>query len=287
VEKPKPGEEPSNLVNILVHLHNNPRKVLEYIETVQTDRDDVYECALDNMVKGGHKIKVIPYKDFWAPIKYPWHVLKVMDYFLDRGKPYISPKARISDKASIEGKVILGENVRVLENAVIRGPVYIGPNSVIGNNVLVRGYSHIGANCVVGYCTEIKHSYIGDNCWVHSNYIGDSIIDDACSLGAGTILANLRLDEQNIYVELGGNKVDTGCDKLGAFVGRDCRIGVNASLMPGVRVGSNSFIGPQVWLGRDLEANKIVLLTPKYRVLNNETNLAQGKRQELLDRLKG
>lgn len=71
VEKPEPGEEPSNLVNILIHLHNDPRKLLAYIDTVETDRDDVYECALDGMVKDEHKIKVIPYTDFWAPIKYP------------------------------------------------------------------------------------------------------------------------------------------------------------------------------------------------------------------------
>jgi len=81
VEKPNPGEEPSNLVNILIHFHNNPEELLRYIETVQTTRDDVYECAMDNMVKGGHKIKVVPYNDFWAPIKYPWHIFKVMEYF--------------------------------------------------------------------------------------------------------------------------------------------------------------------------------------------------------------
>jgi len=285
VEKPKLGEEPSNLVNILIHLHNNPEKLLSYIETVQTTKDDVYECALDNMVKDGHKIKVIPYHDFWAPIKYPWHIFKVMEYFLDKAKPYISPTARISEKATIEGKVILSDNVKVLENAVIRGPAYIGPNSIIGNNALVRDYSHIGSNSVVGYSTEVKHSYIGDNCWFHSNYIGDSIIDDDCSFGSGAITANFRLDEGNISIEVGGSKVDTGYDKLGAIVGQGCRIGINASLMPGVRVGSNSFVGPQVCLNQDVEANKIILLESRYQVSNNETRLTQGKRQELLKRL--
>ncbi len=285
VEKPEPGEEPSNLVNILVHLHNNPEKLLSYIEAVQTTKDDVYECALDNMAQDGVKIKVIPYHDFWAPIKYPWHIFKVAECFLDNATPYVSPTARISEKATIEGKVILGDDVKILENAVIRGPAYIGPNSVIGNNALVRDYSHIGANCVVGYSTEVKHSYIGDNCWFHSNYIGDSIIDDDCSFGAGAILANFRFDEGNISIEVNGSQVDTGYDKLGAIVGRNCRTGINASLMPGVRVGSNSFVGPQVCLNQDLEANKVVLLRTQYQVGDNETKLAQGKRRELLRRL--
>jgi len=285
VEKPNPGEEPSNLVNILIHCHNNSEELLRSIETVQTTSDDVYECALDNMVKAGHKIKVIPYNDFWAPIKYPWHIFKVMEYFLDNAQPYIASSARVSEKANIEGKVILSDNVKVLENAVIRGPVYIGANSIIGNNALVRDYSHIGSNSVIGYSTEVKHSYIGDNCWSHSNYIGDSIVDDNCSLGAGTVLANFRLDEGNIQIKVGGSLIDTGYDKLGAIVGRGCRIGVNASLMPGVRVGPDSFVGPQVCLRQDLEANKIALLESRYRVEDNETRLDEGKRQELLRRL--
>jgi UDP-N-acetylglucosamine diphosphorylase/glucosamine-1-phosphate N-acetyltransferase len=285
VEKPNPGEEPSDLVNILIHCHNNSEELLRYIETVQTTKDDVYECALDNMVKAGHKIKVIPYNDFWAPIKYPWHTFKVMEYFLDNAQPYIASSARISEKATIEGKVILSDNVKVLENAVIRGPVYIGANSIIGNNALVRDYSHIGSNSVIGYSTEVKHSYIGDNCWFHSNYIGDSVVDDNCSFGAGTVLANFRLDEGNIQIKVSGSLVDTGYDKLGAIVGRGCRIGVNASLMPGVRVGPDSFVGPQVCLRQDLRANKMALLESRYQVEDNETRLDEGKRQKLLRRL--
>jgi bifunctional UDP-N-acetylglucosamine pyrophosphorylase/glucosamine-1-phosphate N-acetyltransferase len=287
VEKPNPGDEPSNLVNILIHCHNDSKELLHHIETVQTTRDDVYECALDNMAKAEHKIKVVPYSGFWAPIKYPWHIFKVMEYFLDNARPYVSPSARISEKATIEGKVILSENVRILENAVIRGPAYIGANSIVGNNALVRDYSHIGANSVIGYSTEVKHSYIGDNCWFHSNYIGDSIVDDNCSLGAGTVLANFRLDEGNIQIEVGDSLVDTGYDKLGAIIGRGCRIGVNASLMPGVRVGPDCFVGPQVCLREDLAANKMIFLEPRYQITDNETRLDEGKRRALLDKLRG
>jgi len=285
VEKPNPGEEPSNLVNILIHCHNDPEELLRYIETVRTTRDDVYECALDNMVKAGRKIKVIPYRDFWAPVKYPWHIFKVVEYFLDNAQPYTAPSARISEKATIEGKVILSDNVRVLENAVIRGPVYIGANSVIGNSVLVRDYSHIGRNSVIGYSTEVKHSYIGDNCWFHSNYVGDSIIDNDCSLGAGTVLANFRLDEANIRIKVGDSLIDTGYDKLGAIIGRGCRIGVNASLVPGVRVGPDCFVGPHICLRQDLAARKAALLEPRYQVKENKTTLDEDKRKELLRKL--
>ncbi len=277
VEKPGQGKEPSKLVNIVVHLHNEPERLLAAIEHVQTSRDDVYETALNTLVREGCEIKIVPYADFWAPIKYPWHIFKVMEHFLDSTQPFISPTAKISDRAIIEGKVILGHNVRVLENAVIRGPVYVGDGSVIGNNALIRDYCHIGSGSIIGYCTEVKHSYIGDNCWFHSNYIGDSIIGDDCSFGAGAVTANLRLDKGTVRIKVGHDVVDTGYDKLGAFTGRGCRIGINASLMPGVRLGAGTFVGPGICLKEDVEVNKIVLSECKYRVRENRTGLSQNK----------
>jgi len=290
VEKPKPGQEPSNLVNILVHLHTDSKRLLEYIEKVKTTKDDVYECALDNLVKDGHKIKVIPYTDFWAPIKYPWHIFDVVKYLLDISQPRISASAYISEKATIEGKVFISDNVRVLENAVIRGPVYIGPGSIIGTNALVRDYSHIGADCVIGYSTEIKGSYIGDGCWMHSSYIGDSIIGKGCSFGAGTVLANFRFDEQNISVIVGGKAIDTGRDKLGAIIGDNCKAGVNVSVMPGIKIGPNSIVGSHVCLTKDLGPEKIIVPEPHYRTLPNKVKLNDARRKELkekLERLRG
>jgi len=285
VEKPRRGEEPSSLVNMLIHLHTDVRKLLESARGVQTTRDDVYECALDNMVREGGKIKVVPYDNFWAAIKYPWHIFPVVRHFLDRSKAEISPSAHISSRATIEGKVIIGDNVRVLENAVIRGPVYIGANSIIGNNALVREYSHIGADCVVGYSTEVKSSYISDGCWFHSSYIGDSIIAEGCSFGAGTVLANFRFDEKNIPVKIGDEVIDTGLDKLGAIVGSNSKTGINASIMPGMRIGPNSFVGSHVCLTRDLGPNKMMLLEPHYRVVEREIEFDEEKKQELMRRL--
>jgi bifunctional UDP-N-acetylglucosamine pyrophosphorylase/glucosamine-1-phosphate N-acetyltransferase len=285
IEKPKPGQEPSNLVNILSHLHTNPKRLLEYIERVKTSKDDVYECALDDMTKDGHKTKVIPYTDFWAPIKYPWHIFDAVKYLLDISQPTISASASISEKATIEGKVFISDNVRVLENAVIKGPAYIGPGSIIGTNALVRDYSHIGADCVIGYSTEVKCSYIGDGCWIHSSYIGDSIIGKGCSFGAGTILANFRFDEQNISVMVGNEAIDTGRDKLGAIIGDNCKTGVNASIMPGIKIGPNSIVGPHVCLTKDLGPEKMVLSEPHYRTLANPVKLDEAKKKELKQKL--
>ncbi len=269
IEKPERGKEPSNLVNLVVHLHTDPKRLLEYAESVQTDRDDVYECAIDAMVRDEYQVKVVPYAGFWSPIKYPWHILPLVQWFLDRGQKYISPSANISEKATIEGKVVIADNVKVLENVVIRGPAYIGSNSVIGNNSLVRDYSHIGADCVVGYSTEVKGSYIGDRCWFHMNYVGDSVIGDDCSFGAGTVLGNLRFDERNISVRVGDKSLDTGRNKFGVIIGNNSKTGANVSVMPGVRIGPNSIVGSQVCLTNDLEPDSFILVEPVHKTIRN------------------
>lgn len=287
VEKPGRGQEPSELVNILVHLHTDFKGFLEYADKVETYRDDVYECALDAMVREQRKIVVVIYRDFWQAIKYPWHILRVAQHFLEKSAPGIASSASISEKATIEGKVIIDDNVRVLENAVIRGPVYIGPNTIIGNNVLVRSNSHIGSDCVVGYGTEVKGSYIGDRCWFHSCYIGDSIISDDCSFAAGTIMANLRLDERNVNIRVEGETIDTGCDKLGSIVGKRCKTGINSSIMPGVRIGEGSFVGPHVCLMSDLEQGRMILAEPSYHIALNSISLDEDKKEEFSKKLLG
>ena len=266
VEKPGQGREPSNLINIVVHLHNNSQQLVEYLARTNSTEDDVYEKTLNTMIDNGLKMKAVTYTNSWQAIKYPWHILEATDYFLNRTRRQILPSARISDKAIVDGDVVIGRNVKVLEGAIIRGPSYIGQNSIIGNGVLVRN-SMIGDNCVVGYGTEIKHSYISDGCWFHMNYFGDSVVGNDCSFGAGTITANLRLDEASIKVSSCDRKLDTGLDKLGAFISDGVRTGINVSLMPGVSVGERCFVGPHVCLTCDLPAGATAMTESKYRIV--------------------
>jgi len=269
VEKPGKGNEPSNLVNMVVHLHTQPGKFLEFITTTATSADDVYEQALSRMIKEGYKVNAIGYNGFWKAIKYPWDILPVMEHFLKQTEKNTSPKATVSPTAVIDGDVLIGDGVKVLENAVIKGPCHIGQNSIIGNNALIRGGSYIGEGCVIGYGTEIKHCYIGDRCWFHRNYFGDSIVGNDCSFGAGTVTANLRLDERSISVQVGREDINTGSNKLGALIGNRVHTGINVSVMPGVKLGAGCFVGPHVCLAQDLPAGKMALTTAGYKVTNN------------------
>jgi dTDP-glucose pyrophosphorylase len=71
LEKPGRGNKPSNLVNMVIHLHTQPRKFLECIATVAISADDVYEQALNKMIREGYKVKAMRYNGFWGLLNTP------------------------------------------------------------------------------------------------------------------------------------------------------------------------------------------------------------------------
>jgi len=100
-----------------------------------------------------------------------------------------------------------------------------------------------------------------DGCKVpHLSYVGDSVIGEKCNLGAGTNFANLRFDDATVKTPIRGKMVDSERRKLGVILGDDVRTGVNSSLMPGVKVGSRTWIGAGVVLDGDVPSDTTVLL---------------------------
>lgn len=263
VEKPGAGNEPSNLVNLVLHLHKKSHALFDALESAQSDRDDRYEVALDSLIKDGHRMMAVPYSGYWQAIKFPWHVFPVARYFFEKspkriaGGANIAATAVVEEGAHIKGEVIIEEGAKIMAGATVVGPAYIGKNSVVGTNALVRE-AYLGERCVVGFSTEVARSVLGDDVWTHSNYIGDSVIGDNVSFGAGTVTGNLRFDEKAIDVTIGKGKVSSGMNKLGLFTGNNIRVGINTSFMPGIKVGSNSLIGPGILVKQDIEEGSYV-----------------------------
>ena len=285
VEKPPIGQEPSNLAVVGVYIM--PKRIFDYYKKIPVS-DHQYEDTIQKFIQDKNVVRAVSYDGFFAGYKYPWDLFTINKYLMDTRikKQTIEDDVEISERTQVEGNVWIRRGTRILEGACIRGPCYIGENSFIGNNSLVWNYSSIGNNCVVGFSTEIKHSLIGDDCWFHVNYIGDSIISDNCLFGAGTITANFRFDEKNVKVRIEGKEVDSGTDKLGAIVGDNCKIGINACLSPGVKIGPHSIVGPNVNLQNDLKPSKIISVDKKsYVVTENRITISSEKKRQLMKRL--
>lgn len=270
VEKPGEGNEPSDLVKLVIDYFKDGKKLVQYLENAQSEKDDIYEVALDKMISDGVEIKFVEYSKTWIPLKYPWQILDILEYLLQGFEQQISPGANVSEKAIITGSVVIEEGARVFEGATIKGPCYIGKGVIVGNNSMIRE-SDLEEGCVTGFNSDITRSYIGANSWFHTNYVGDSVIEGDFGMGSGAVLANLRLDDHTIRV--GEEKVDSGRHKLGLIAGIGSRIGVNASTMPGARVGSNSLVGPGVVLYGDVQENTKVIVKQELQVTEHSPAL--------------
>lgn len=79
--------------------------------------------------------------------------------------------------------------------------------------------------------------------------------------------------------------MNTQRTKFGAVIGRDVRIGVNASIMPGVKIGKGSFVGAGVTLDKDLLNNKFCMGKTEYIVMDNTRNIGKNTRDEFRHKL--
>jgi len=233
-------------------------------ETSKSPRGE-YEItdSINAVVKRGETVRIVKLSiSDWIDIGRPWDLIDANARVLKNIKTKIL--GEVSKDAVIIGNVFISESAEVTYGSIIEGPAFIGENSKIGPNSIIRPSTSICENVKVGNSSEIKNSIIMSYSKIpHLSYVGDSIIGEHCNLGAGTKIANLRLDDSNVTMVIKGRKVDTGRRKLGAVLGDYVKTGINVSVMPGVKIGSSSIIGPNVVVYRDIPRKTRIFLDQK------------------------
>lgn len=243
VEKPGAGSEPSNLVNLVFHYFAKPQEFIELIKMTSSQADDVYEVALAELMRTKH-VSFCKYHGSWSKLKHPHMVLDVTDFMLQHQlTSHIDPTAQVSPLAVVSGEVIIGPGAKVHEYAVIKGPAYVGANVVVGNHALIIN-SCIEDGAVIGAHSEVTRSYIGPNCTLHHNFVGDSILEAEVNPSYGTCFANLRLDRKKVRYQVNQEVIETTRDKLGSIVAKGVFSGINCSFMPGTVIESFTKIMP-------------------------------------------
>lgn len=218
------------------------------------EKSGEYEDAINKLLTQ-QKSSYIVYNGSFATLKYPWHVLDATQLFLSNIKQNLIKTNNIDGTAQIVGRVYIEKGVKIGSFSKIVGPCYIGKNTTIADYSLVRE-SHIGEDCLVGAFSEVARSYLGSHVFLHRNYVGDSVLSENVSMGAGAITANWRFDEENIRSPINKKIVDSGKNKLGAIIGRNTKIGISACIMPGVKIGSGNLVLPNSTVYKDIPDNK-------------------------------
>ncbi len=263
VEKPAFGEAKSKLANAGLYIFS--REIFKSIKKVKSSVRGEIELtdAISYMIEDGKSVCAaeIPKND-WIDVGQLWDLLEANVWMMKRIEHKVL--GTVEEGAHLLGPVTVAKTARIRSGAYIEGPSFIDEGADVGPNCYIRSSTSIGKNARVGNACEIKNSIIMDRTHVgHLSYLGDSIIGEHCNLAAGTLIANLRFDNGHVKMLVKNKVVDTGRRKLGLVLGDEVKTGINALFMPGVKVGQNSWVGPNYMVQRDLEANTIVMIDQK------------------------
>ena len=161
----------------------------------------------------------------------------------------------ISLNTKIGNNVIIGKNVRISNNCEIGDNTYISYNTVIDNNVKIGKYCSIAPNV---YIAPGNHPY---------NYITTHpILYDK--------FWQKRLKIPSYTIEQKNN--------ITTQIGNDVWIGVNATILQGVKIGNGVVIGANAVVTKDLEDYCIAVGNPA-RIINyrfDKENISRLKKIE-------
>lgn len=195
--------------------------------------------------------------DFIFSKEYPWELLGfIKDYanaLIARG---------LEGFSLLKEGVLIGQNVKIAETATIIAPCILGNNVEVRPGAYIRGSVIVGDDSVVGNSSELKNCVLMRHAQVpHYNYVGDSILGNFSHMGAGSILSNLRSDNQAVVIHNEGEDVKTGIRKIGAFLADHADIGCGSVLNPGTVICQNTQVYPLTMCRGVYASNSIVKST--------------------------
>jgi len=234
----KAEKPPSHMANAGLYLFTPD--IFDAISQTSKSPRGEYEITdpIQLIIDKGHHVSCQEIS-YWLDLSYPWDLLPANESLLARIEP--QDLGEVEENVVMKGVISIGKNTVVRSGSYIIGPVIIGQDCEIGPNCYIRPGTSIGDGCHIGSGVEIKNSIIMKGSKIpHHNYVGDSIIGEECNFGAGTKIANLRLDRKDIWVA----NIDTKRRKLGAIIGDRVETGINASINVGSMIGNNTHIGP-------------------------------------------
>ena len=252
VEKPQPSDTPSSLANAGIYVLSPI--IFDHLRTTTRSKRGEFEItdAISSLARSGQPVAWASIASSeWQDIGTPWDILSANAHLLGRSKGSVN--GTIDRGAVIRGRVTIQKGATVRTGTVIEGPAWVGKGAILGPFAHIRAGTSIGREAVIGNFCEIKNSIIMDGTHIqHLSYVGDSIIGESCNLGAGTIVANVKLNDKTVRMKIRDKLEDSGLRKLGVITGDDVKTGINTSLMPGVRIASGAIVPPGSVVSKDI-----------------------------------
>lgn len=162
VEKPKPAEAPSNLINAGIYLME--RRALESIPAGKAVSIEKETFPL--LIAERHGVYGHPIGGYWMDMGTTARYRQVHWDLLDRRFPLpIDSESRMGDP---DKGIWLGGNVRTGQGVLLVPPVMIGNDVTIGDRSVIGPYAVIGNGSRIGGNVRIARSILWDRCKIRS-----------------------------------------------------------------------------------------------------------------------
>lgn len=237
--------------------------------------------SVAQMADDSEAVLAVECRGYFVDLDKPWHILEANARVLEEEgrrltESHIADGCRVSDDAEVHGHLVMAPGSQIGRRVVIHGNLWLGPgtsvtngaivggNTVIGpearvrDYALVAGHSAVGARAILGHGAEfdgvlLEGAYLYHYCEI------DGVLGRAVDIGAASVCGTLRFDDAMTSHVIAGRRETPRYGANASYLGDYCRTGVNAILMPGVKVGTYSCVGPGVILYDDLPERTLVL----------------------------
>lgn len=152
----------------------------------------------------------------------------------------------------------LGARCQVGAQAVLYAGTILADDVLVGDLASIREGCTVGARSIVGRGTMIEYSCeIGPRVKIQTScYVtGETTIEEGAFLGPSVTMANDKFMDRIQLAEM-----------RGPHIGKGVRIGTNAVLLPGIRLGDDCAIGAGAVVTRDVAPGTIVTGIPARRL---------------------
>jgi len=165
-----------------------------------------------------------------------------IEAFARVGRAVIGPDSHIRSQSIIYSGAKIGRGFRTGDGAMIREQTVLGDEVVVGSRCLVLPGARIGHGVTLHSFVVIgEHTRIGDNTWI----------------GPGVIVLN------TLHPKARFCRNKPLVDRKGApVIGKNVRIGGNATINPYVKIGDNSIVGAGSVVVRSVPAGTVVAGNP-------------------------
>jgi NDP-sugar pyrophosphorylase family protein len=243
------------------------------------------EAELAETVAGladeGRAVRAVETVGAFVDLDKPWHILEathrlladaasrlegdvipdgcgVSDDLEIGGRLIMEPGATIGKRVVAKGNLWVARGASVTNGAILGGDVMVGAEARVRDYAHVGGGSVLGGRCIVGHGAEFDGVLL-DGAYLYHYCEISGVLGAAVDIGAATVCGTLRFDDTRTVHSVQGHHEVPLHGANGSYLGDYSRTGVNAILMPGVKTGVYSCVGPGVILYHDLPDRQLVL----------------------------